>query len=62
MEVVPYWDGVDSDGPGAVIRSGSAGRCDEVKAGAEAGRRAACVGTGWSAEAATAALVRAEVT
>lgn len=29
---------------------------------AEAGRKAACVGTGWSVEAATVALVRAEGT
>lgn len=60
VEVVPYWGDVDLDGLGEVSQSGSVGRCDEVRA--EAGRRAACVGTGWSAEVATVALARAEVT
>lgn len=41
-------------------QSGSVGRCDEERA--EVGRRAACVGTGWSVEAATAASVKAEGT
>lgn len=59
---VPYWGDVGLAGPGGVSQSGSAGRCDEVRAEAEVGTRAACVGTGWSAEAATAASARAEVT
>lgn len=33
-----------------------------MRAEAESGRRAACVGTGWSAEVVTVALARAEVT
>lgn len=41
---VPYWDDVDLGGLGGVSQSGSVGRCDEGRA--EAGRRAACVGTG----------------
>lgn len=57
---MPYWGDVGLGGLGGVSQSGSAERCDEVRA--EVGRRAACVGTGWSAEAATAALARAEVT
>ena len=44
---------VDSSGPGAVTQSGYVGKFDEVTA--EVGRRAACVGMGWSVEAATAA-------
>lgn len=49
-------------GRGGVNRSESVGRFDEVRAEAAAGWRAACVGTGWSVEAATAASVRAEET
>lgn len=62
MEVgaAPYWGDVGLGGLGGVSRSGSVGRCDGVRA--EVGRRAACAGTGWSAEAATAAAARAEVT
>lgn len=56
----PYWGDVGLGDLDGASQSGSAGRCDEVRA--EAGRRAACAGTGWSAEAATAALARAEVT
>lgn len=59
---MPYWGDVGLGGPGGVSQSGSAGRCDEARAEAEIGRRAACAGTGWSAEAATAALARAEAT
>lgn len=59
---MPYWGDVGLGDSGGVNQSGSVGRCDEVRAEAEVGRRAACVGTGWSAEAATVALVRAEVT
>lgn len=58
--VVPYWGDVGRGGRGAASQSGSVGRCDGVRA--EVGRRAACVGTGWSVEAATAALERAGVT
>lgn len=62
MEVgaAPYWGDAGLCGPGGGSQSGSVGRCDEVRA--EVGRRAACVGTGWSAEAATVVLARAEVT
>lgn len=56
----PYWGDVGLGGPGVASRSGSVGRCGEVRA--EVGTRAACVGTGWSVEAATAALERAEAT
>lgn len=59
---MPYWGDVGLGDLGEVNQSGSVGRCDEVRAEAEVGRRAACVGTGWSAEAATVALARAEVT
>lgn len=59
---MPYWDDAGLNGLGGVSRSGSAGRCDEARAEAEVGRRAACVGTGWSAEAVTVALARAGVT
>lgn len=64
MEVgaAPYWGDVGRDDLGGVSRSGSAGRCGEVRAEAEVGRRAACVGTGWSGEVVTAALARAEET
>lgn len=60
--VVPYWGGVGLGGLGGVSQSGSEGRCDEVRVEAAVGRRAACVGTGWSAEAVTAALAMVEVT
>lgn len=64
MEVgaAPCWGDVGLGGLGGVTRSGSAGRCDEARAGAEVGRRAACAGTGWSAEAATAASGMAAAT
>lgn len=58
--MVPCWSNVDRDALGGATHSGSEGRCGEVRA--EAGRKAACVGTGWSVEAATVALVRAEGT
>lgn len=50
---MPYWGDVGLGDSGGVNQSGSVGRCDEVRA--EVGRRAACVGTGWSAEAVTVA-------
>lgn len=59
---MPYWGDVGLGDQGGVSRSGSVGRCDEVRVEAEVGRRAACAGTGWSAEAATAAVARAEAT
>lgn len=59
---MPYWGDVGLGDPGGASRSGSAGRCDEARAAAGVGRRAACAGTGWSAEAATAASARAEAT
>lgn len=59
-EAAPCWGDADLNGQGGESRSGSVGRCDEATA--EAGRRAACVGTGWSAEVATVASARAEVT
>lgn len=59
---MPCSGDADSDDPGGVTRSGSAGRCDEARAAAEVARRAACAGTGWSEEAATAASARAEAT
>lgn len=49
----PYWGGADSDVLGG--ESPSVGRCG----GGRAGRRAACVGRGWSVGAATVAWVRA---
>lgn len=60
VEAAPCWGDVDLNGQGGESPSGSGGRCDEVTA--EAGRRAACVGTGWSGEVATVASVRAEAT
>lgn len=59
---MPYWDDADLGGLGGGSQSGSVGRYDEGRAEAETGRRAACVGTGLSAEVVTAALARAEVT
>lgn len=44
--MVPCWGDVGLSGPGGGSQSGSAGRCDGVRVGVEAGRRAACVGTG----------------
>lgn len=41
---MPYWGDVGLGGLGGVSQSGSAGRCDEVRAEAET--RAACEGTG----------------
>lgn len=57
---MPYWGDVGLGDLGGVSQSGSVGRCDGVRA--EVGRMAACAGTGWSAEAATVALAKAEVT
>lgn len=59
---MPCWGDVDLGGLGEASQTGSAEKYDEVRAEVEAGRRAACVGTGWSAVAVTAALGRAEVT
>lgn len=43
--------------PDGETQFGSVGRCGEGRVGA--GRRAACVGMGWSEEAGTVALARA---
>lgn len=57
---MPCWGDAGLSGLGVVSQSGSAGRCDEVRA--EVVRRAACAGMGWSVGAATAVLAKAEVT
>lgn len=60
--MVPCWGDVGLSGPGGVILSGSVGRYDEERAGAEVGRSAACAETGWSVGAAIVVLAKAEVT
>lgn len=62
VEVVPYWDDAGLGGLGGVSQSGSEGRYGEGKAGAEAVRKAACVGTGSSVEAVTAVSATAGAT
>lgn len=59
---MPYWGDAGLGGLGGVSQSGSVGRYDEGKAEAETVRKAACVGTGSSVEAVTAALVTAGAT
>lgn len=59
---MPYWGDAGLGGLGGVSQSGSVGRYGEGKAGAEAVRKAACVGRGWSVEAVTAASAMAGAT